>query len=214
MLLSVRVEGLLGSVAENIKQLWHRRVVQYGAIYLGVAWLLLQVAIAIENTLDLPDWVDRMTLVVLLLGFPPVLLLAWMQERRESVFVAATSNRIELLPAELLRRGRFDEIFFVDLPKESERKAIFEVHLRKHGKDPGQYDLIMLGKSTKGWNGAEIEQAVIWGMIEAFNEKRSLAQEDLFKVVNRTIPLSTTMQEQMKALRSWAHNRALNASKG
>jgi len=139
--------------------------------------------------------------------------LTWMQERQAFVFVAATSNRIELIPAELLRRGRFDQIFYIDLPSEEERKQIFAIHLAERRQDLAKFDLLALCKATKGWNGAEIEQAVIAAIVDAASEGRVMKTDDLFRQVNVTIPLSTTMQEQIKSLRSWARNRAVNASK-
>jgi SpoVK/Ycf46/Vps4 family AAA+-type ATPase len=136
-----------------------------------------------------------------------------MQEREAPVFVAATANRIDLLPAEMIRRGRFDQIFFVDLPSEEERKKIFRLHLVSRGKDPSAFDFISLAHSTKGWNGAEIEQAVMSGIAEAFHEDRDITMDDLYLQIHQTIPLSQTMQEQIKHLRSWAQRRALNASR-
>jgi AAA+ superfamily predicted ATPase len=138
--------------------------------------------------------------------------LTWMQERPTPVFVAATANRIDLLPAELIRRGRFDQVFFVDLPTDEERKQIFRIHLQARGQDPSVFDFIVLAQSTKGWNGAEIEQAVASGIAEAFNEERGMTMLDLQRQIFQTIPLSTTMQEQIKQLRSWAQKRARNAS--
>ncbi len=139
--------------------------------------------------------------------------LTWMQERRAPIFVAATANRIDLLPAEMIRRGRFDQVFFVDLPNEEERKQIFRLHLLSRGKGPSSFDFITLARATKGWNGAEIEQAVVSGIAEAFDEDRDITMDDLYRQINLTIPLSTTMQEQMKHLRSWAQKRAINASR-
>ena len=138
--------------------------------------------------------------------------LTWMQEKSALVFVAATANRIQLLPAEIIRKGRFDQVFFVDLPTEEERKQIFAIHFRKNRCDPGRFDLVFLAKATKGWNGAEIEQAVISAVVEAYSEARTVTEEDLHRVLSATVPLSITMEEQIKAIKSWAHDRALNAS--
>ncbi len=138
--------------------------------------------------------------------------LTWMQEKKADVFVAATANRIDMLPAELLRRGRFDQIFFIDLPTENERAEIFKIHLQKRGNDTSRFDLIQLAKITKGWSGAEIEEAIKSAMYEAFNQKRPLTEDDLFKIFGNTVPLSTTMAEQIKDIRSWAHRRAVRAS--
>jgi SpoVK/Ycf46/Vps4 family AAA+-type ATPase len=138
--------------------------------------------------------------------------LTWMQEKSALVFVAATANRIQLLPAEIIRKGRFDQVFFVDLPMEEERKAIFQIHLTKNKCDVSKLDLVFLAKATNGWNGAEIEQAVISAVVDAYAEKREVSEDDLYRMISATVPLSVTMEEQIKAIRSWAHERALNAS--
>ena len=138
--------------------------------------------------------------------------LTWMQEKSALVFVAATANRIHLLPAEIIRKGRFDQVFFVDLPTEEERKQIFAIHLKKNRCDPARFDLVFLSKATKGWNGAEIEQAVISAVVESYSEARPVTEEDLHRVITATVPLAVTMEEQIKAIKSWAHDRALNAS--
>lgn len=139
--------------------------------------------------------------------------LTWMQEKSALVFVAATANRIQLLPAEIIRKGRFDQVFFVDLPNEEERKQIFAIHLKKNRCDPARFDLVFLSKATKGWNGAEIEQAVVSSVVDAYSDSRPLTEEDLHRVISSTVPLAVTMEEQIKGIRSWAHDRALNASK-
>jgi SpoVK/Ycf46/Vps4 family AAA+-type ATPase len=139
--------------------------------------------------------------------------LTWMQEKSALVFVAATANRIQLLPAEVIRKGRFDQVFFVDLPNEQERKQIFTIHLIKNRCDPAKFDLVFLAKATKGWNGAEIEQIVISSVVDAYSENRTLNEDDLNRVISSTVPLSITMEDQIKAIRSWAHDRALNASR-
>jgi SpoVK/Ycf46/Vps4 family AAA+-type ATPase len=139
--------------------------------------------------------------------------LTWMQEKNALVFVAATANRIHLLPAEILRKGRFDQVFFVDLPNEEERKQIFAIHLKRNRCDVAKFDLVFLAKATKGWNGAEIEQAVVSAVVDSYAEGRSLTEEDLHRMISSNVPLSVTMDEQIKAIRSWAHDRALNASR-
>jgi len=139
--------------------------------------------------------------------------LTWMQEKNALVFVAATANRIQLLPAEVIRKGRFDQVFFVDLPNEDERKQIFTIHLIKNRCDPAKFDLVFLAKATKGWNGAEIEQIVISSVVDAYSENRTLTEDDLHRVISSTVPLSVTMEDQIKAIKSWAHDRALNASR-
>ena len=139
--------------------------------------------------------------------------LTWMQEKQALVFVAATANRIHLLPAEFIRKGRFDQVFFLDLPNETERKAIFTVHLKKRNADLAKFDVVFLAKATKGFNGAEIEAVVHASAIDAFNEKRPLNEDDVSRLITNTVPLSRTMDEQIKAIKSWAHNRALSASR-
>jgi SpoVK/Ycf46/Vps4 family AAA+-type ATPase len=139
--------------------------------------------------------------------------LTWMQEKPSQIFVAATANRIDLLPPEVIRKGRFDQIFFCDLPSEKEREEIFDVHLRKRGVSTAKLDLQILAKGTKGWNGAEIEQAVVSALTEARAEKREIEEDDLFFQIGKIVPLSKTMSEKIKQIRSWAHDRAISASK-
>jgi SpoVK/Ycf46/Vps4 family AAA+-type ATPase len=138
--------------------------------------------------------------------------LTWMQEKEALVFVAATANEIDRLPPELLRKGRFDEIFFVDLPVESERAEIFAVHLRKRGQDLANFETTSLAKATKGFNGAEIEQVVANGLFIAFEAGRPLSQHDLYTTLGRIVPLSTTMAERIKDIKRWADTRAVKAS--
>jgi SpoVK/Ycf46/Vps4 family AAA+-type ATPase len=139
--------------------------------------------------------------------------LTWMQEKSAFVFIAATANVIELLPPEVLRKGRFDQIFFVTLPNAQERKSIFSIHLKKNGADLSQINLDMLVKVTEGFNGAEIEQAVNGAMIEAFNSGRSINEQDLVISAGNIVPLSTTMREEIGRMERWAYNRAIPASK-
>ncbi len=115
------------------------------------------------------------------------------------VFVAATANRIHLLPAEIIRKGRFDQVFFVDLPNEEERKAIFAIHMKRNKCDVDRFDLVFLAKATVGWNGAEIEQAVVSAVVDAYAESRQLTEDDLYRMISATVPLSVTMEEQIKA---------------
>lgn len=144
-----------------------------------------------------------------ILGF----FLTWMQEHTSEIFITATANRIDLLPAELLRRGRFDQIFFLDLPTRKEREEIFSIHLKSRGNDTANFNVPQLAQITKGWSGSEIEQVIISGMYEAFNKNRPLNEDDLFVIFGSSVPLSLTMEEQIKKIRSWAHNRAVRASK-
>jgi SpoVK/Ycf46/Vps4 family AAA+-type ATPase len=138
--------------------------------------------------------------------------LTWMQEKEQIVFVAATANEIDKLPPELLRKGRFDEIFFVDLPKEHDRCEIFAVHLARRNKNPDDYDLVSLAKSTPGFNGAEIEQIVLSAMYTAFDEGREPTMNDLYRSLGRMVPLSTTMSERIKEIKRWADTRAVKAN--
>lgn len=140
--------------------------------------------------------------------------LTWMQEHTSPVVVAATANEINRLPPELLRKGRFDEIFFVDLPSEKERADIFKVHLSKRSIALEDFNLMELAKGSVNFNGAEIEQTVISGLTYAFKDKkRKVQQGDLFKAMGRTVPLATTMSEQIKLIKRWADTRAVKASK-
>jgi SpoVK/Ycf46/Vps4 family AAA+-type ATPase len=139
--------------------------------------------------------------------------LTWMQEKKAFVFIAATANVIELLPPEVLRKGRFDQIFFVTLPNPQERKAILSIHLKKTGADLSQINLDMLVKATEGFNGAEIEQAVNGAMIEAFNSGRPLNEQDIVIAAGNIVPLAITMREEIGRIERWAYNRAVPASK-
>lgn len=145
--------------------------------------------------------------------------LTWMNEKTKPVFVIATANNISRLPAEMLRKGRFDEIFFVDLPTVNERKIIFKLHLEKRLKGSKSKDfeitddlLNKLANATEGFGGSEIEQVVISALFEAFAEDRTLNESDLFKTINNTVPLSTTQSEQILAIREWANERAVSAT--
>lgn len=145
--------------------------------------------------------------------------LTWMSEKTKPVFVIATANNINALPSEMLRKGRFDEIFFVDLPTKAERKVIFKLHLEKRlrgsiSKDFAVTDNLLnkLAEITEGFVGAEIEQVVISALFEAFSENRTLNEEDLYKVIKNTVPLSTTQSEQILAIREWANERAVAAT--
>ena len=138
--------------------------------------------------------------------------LTWMQEKRSPVFVMATANRVERLPGEFLRKGRFDEIFFVDLPNSTERQDIFEIHLGKRRSDINRFDLEQLTKVSDGFSGAEIEQAIIAAMYDAFAQDREFTQLDIIAAIKATLPLSRTMTEQVTALRDWARQRARPAS--
>lgn len=138
--------------------------------------------------------------------------LTWMQEKTSPVFVMATANRVERLPGEFLRKGRFDEIFFVDLPNSEERKEIFKIHLSKRRREIARFDLDQLANVCDGFSGAEIEQALVAAMYEAFAQDREFTQLDIIAAIKSTLPLSKTMTEQVTALRDWARQRARPAA--
>ena len=138
--------------------------------------------------------------------------LTWMQEKARGLFVAATANRIDLLPAEMIRKGRFDEVFFVDLPTEDERIEIFKIHLQRRGVDPAAFDLAQLTSFTNGWAGAEVEQCVVSAVTRARLEDRDVTEEDLVRIAAKIVPLSRTMHEQINHIRGWAFERAARAS--
>jgi AAA+ superfamily predicted ATPase len=138
-------------------------------------------------------------------------LLTWMQEHTAPVFLIATANDIEALPPELLRKGRFDEIFFVDLPDEEARRTIFSIHLKKRKRDPKQFNLDTLARTAAGYSGAEIEQAILSAMHNAFARKVDLSSEIVVEALNNSPPLSVTMAEKVAALREWSEGRCVPA---
>lgn len=138
-------------------------------------------------------------------------LLTWMQDRDSGVFLAATSNNISALPPEMLRKGRFDEIFFVDLPNVSVRAALFALHLKKRGRDATSFDLEKLAVASDGFSGAEIEQAIASGLYTAFAAKQQLSTDILLAELRSTQPLSVTRSEDITAIRDWARTRAVPA---
>ena len=138
-------------------------------------------------------------------------LLTWMQDRESGVFLAATSNNISALPPEMLRKGRFDEIFFVDLPNVEVRAALFSLHLKKRARDPASFDLPKLASASEGFSGAEIEQAIVAGLYTAFAQKQQLTTEILVAEIRGTQPLSVTRAEDIQAIRDWAKTRAVPA---
>ena len=138
-------------------------------------------------------------------------LLTWMAERREPVFLMATANQVQELPAELLRKGRFDEIFFVDLPDTTARVDIFAIHLRKRKLDPDEFDLSALAAACSGYSGAEIEQAIVSALYAANAESTKVTQAHVLRALRDTRPLSVLMAEQVAALRAWAKERTVCA---
>jgi len=136
----------------------------------------------------------------------------WLQERGEPVFVVATANAVDHLPPELLRKGRFDEVFFVDLPTATEREHILSIHLERKGRDPSGFDLLALARQAEYFTGAELEAVVVSGLFRAFKRREELSDDDLSVAIEQTVPLYRTYEEPIKALRSWAKSRARRAS--
>jgi SpoVK/Ycf46/Vps4 family AAA+-type ATPase len=132
-----------------------------------------------------------------------------MSEKRKPVFLVATANDIERLPPELVRKGRFDEIFFVDLPSEPHRRDILLIHLRKRRLDPARFDLEALVVASKGFSGSEIEQAIVASMYAAHAQGREVSQQDLLEEIKQTRPLSVVFSEKVEALREWASSRTV-----
>jgi SpoVK/Ycf46/Vps4 family AAA+-type ATPase len=139
--------------------------------------------------------------------------LTWMQEKARGLFVAATANRIDLLPAEMIRKGRFDEVFFVDLPQDDERLEIFKIHLARRGVDATGIDLDQLMEFTKGWSGAEVEQCVVSALTKARLNDTEVTGQDLIQAAVKIVPLSRTMEDQINHIRGWAFERAVRASR-
>jgi SpoVK/Ycf46/Vps4 family AAA+-type ATPase len=138
--------------------------------------------------------------------------LTWLSEKRAPVFVVATANDVSQLPPELLRKGRLDEIFYVDLPSPEEREEIFRIHLAKRGRDPQNFKLPELVGASNDFSGAEIEEAIISALYDAFYAKLELATEHILEALHQTVPLAKTMSEKVSAQRNWATGRARNAS--
>lgn len=138
--------------------------------------------------------------------------LSWMQERKSNVFVVATANQINLLPPEFLRKGRFDELFFVDLPNKTEREEIFSIHIKNRKRNVKDFDLDNLAEVSDGYTGSEIEEAINTGMYIAFSKNREVSESDIIKAIKSTFPLSKTMSENLKQIRDWARERAVNVT--
>jgi len=184
------------------EEAFHRALTTIEAVAPAVLWID-----EIENALGLDESGQKIASHIF------SSFLTWMQEKPPLIFIAATANKIQALPAEVLRKGRFDEVFFCDLPAPQERDEILRIHLTRNGANLEEFDFKMLQIMTEGWNGAEIEQAVISARTEAFYENRAFNQRDLTNVIGRIVPLSDTMEQQIKAIRSWAFSRATPASK-
>jgi ATPase family associated with various cellular activities (AAA)/AAA+ lid domain len=138
--------------------------------------------------------------------------LSWMQERRGDVFVVATANDISKLPPEFLRKGRFDEIFFVDLPDASTREEIFQIHLRSRKQAPENFQIAALAQATDGFSGSEIEEVVVAALYTAFSHDSPMDTQAITTEIERTRPLSVTMAERITQLREWAKDRAVSAN--
>jgi hypothetical protein len=138
--------------------------------------------------------------------------LTWLQDRPGGVFITATSNDISRLPPELLRKGRFDEIFFVDLPDAAARADLFRIHLKRRGREAGQFDLAALAAVCDGFSGAEVEQVIVAGLYTAFSKKIPLSTQVLSAEIAATRPLSVTRREDIESLRAWARERAVPAN--
>ena len=138
--------------------------------------------------------------------------LSWMQDRKAPVFVAATCNNVSALPPELIRKGRFDELFFVDLPNQAERKQIFAIHLKRRKRNPTEFDLDQVAAAARGYSGAEIEAAVQTTLYAAFSSKQTVSTQGLLDALKATVPLSVTRSEEIQELRAWASQRAVPAS--
>ena len=147
-----------------------------------------------------------------------------MQDRKAPVFVAATCNNVTALPPELIRKGRFDELFFVDLPSQTERRQIFAIQLKKRKRNPDVFDLDRVAVAAQGFSGAEIEAAVRTAMYAAYSQKQDnssghdrtandVTTQNLLDALKETVPLSTTRAEEIQALRQWAHERSVPASR-
>src|ERR1039458_10776936 len=135
-----------------------------------------------------------------------------MQEKQSPLFVVATANDVSQLPPEMLRKGRFDELFFVDLPNQAEREAIWEIQIGKRGRAPADFDLVQLAKATEGLTGSEIENVFIEALYLAFDREKEPTDLDIARVLTELVPLSRLMAEQIGGLRSWAKARARPAT--
>lgn len=138
-------------------------------------------------------------------------LLSWMQEHRHPIFLIATANNIEALPPELMRKGRFDEIFFVDLPNAENRQGILKIHLQRRGRQPNDFDIEQLAEASEGFSGAEIEQVIMASLYRAFAENNELATEHILAEIAATRPLSVVLGEKITRLRAWAKERCVEA---
>jgi SpoVK/Ycf46/Vps4 family AAA+-type ATPase len=138
-------------------------------------------------------------------------LLTWMQEHTAPVFLIATANDIAALPPELLRKGRFDEIFFVDLPNLEARTQIVSIHIKKRKRDPAKFDIAAIAEAADGFSGAEIEQAILSALHTAFAEHKDLSTAHILAALKASPPLSVTMAEKLEELQEWSKGRCVPA---
>jgi SpoVK/Ycf46/Vps4 family AAA+-type ATPase len=138
--------------------------------------------------------------------------LSWMQEKTAPVFVVATANDVTQLPPEMLRKGRWDELFFVDLPSQGEREAIWKIQIARHGRKPKDFDTTQLARTTDGLTGSEIEAVFVEALYQAFDDGEEPTDLAIARVLTEFVPLSKTMAEQIAGLRNWAKGRARPAA--
>ncbi|MSP54368.1 MAG: AAA family ATPase [Myxococcales bacterium] len=205
--------------AKAVADLWHLPLLRLdvATLFAGRAEEGLRDTIAIAESLaPVVLWIDEIEKGFLSEGggggrvFGSFL--TWMQDKQKPVFVVATANDVRALPPELLRKGRFDEIFFVDLPNVHERLQILDIHLRRKNRNPDEYDLLAIAEDTERYSGAELEQLVVAALFRGFSAGREMSQGDLVRVARDTIPLAVTMDDRLKELREWARPRARPAS--
>lgn len=136
-------------------------------------------------------------------------LLSWMQDHRYPIFIVATANDISALPPELMRKGRFDEVFFIDLPDATARREVVAIHLRRRQRDPEQFAVEPIAQAAEGFSGAELEQAIIAALLSAYSDKKELSTDDILHEIAATRPLSVLMNEEVARLRQWAAGRCV-----
>ncbi len=193
--------GLVGSSEENMR----RAIMMAEAVAPSVLWLdELEKGLAGTGS---SNNTDGGTAARVFGSF-----VSWLQEKTSPVFVIATANDVSQLPPELMRKGRFDEIFFADLPTQPEREEIWRIHFKKRRRDPAKYDIAGLGKASDQMSGAEIEQAVVAAMFDAFYDQAEVSDQHVMKALSETVPLSRTMKEKILDMRAWCRARARPAS--
>ena len=223
-MLMLGVQGCGKSLtAKVIANIWNFPLVRLDFINLfkqgkSVEELLKEAISVVEGFAPVVLWIDEMEKALSQEGQSSEIrrvlgwLMTWMQEKKDSVFLVATANQVKLLPPELLRKGRFDEIFFVDLPTKDERKEIFTIHIARRERVADDYDIEALAELADNFSGAEIEQVVIDALTTDFTKNRELSQHTLEEAIRKTVPLAVTYEEHIKELRIWSRYRARNAS--